>query len=329
MKRRLVTNASFCLVCVLCLLCLTGCGQKRAAPSAVLSPSPALDALPREETSLPQSGQMTVRLYFGCQDAPYLGAEERTIRVDTHTTPEKAVVEHLIMGPSADQVSLTPLFPPDSRVISAVERDGTLFVTFNDALLSRYPGEGGGTGNENYILKRRLCMAALVNTLTECGFCSRVQVLVQQDTDALTSLRLPASFFRETEDLTPLGPMYRDETLLLTPYNTARMILNAWMTRAHDELYGFLASAGSDGSPRPGQNQMYDLFDLSPVLMNYTLSPGVLSPDGQSAVLCLDLMVSKDGQDRLITAFPLHLTEENGFWRIPHDQLESLFNTAY
>ncbi|MBR6524455.1 MAG: GerMN domain-containing protein [Clostridia bacterium] len=324
MKRRLAITI---LVLTLCLT-LTACQSENKV-------APAQTHMPAETTIQANTQQkaghhaLTVRLYFGYQDSAYLAAEERQIIPDAGTSPEKAVVEALLGGPSADQVSLTPLFPPDTQVLSVTEKDGTLFVTFNDALLGRYPGESGGTGNEMYTLRRRLCMASLVNTLTEYGFGSRVQVLVRQETEALTSLRLPTSFFRDTEDPTPVGPMYRDETVLFTPYNTAHMILDAWMKRTHDTLYGFLSASGSDGSPRPGQNQAYDQFDLAPVLMHFTLSPGVISPDGLSAVLCADLLIAKDGQDTLITAFPLRLVKENNIWRIPYDHLQTLFNTTY
>lgn len=308
---------------LLCLL-LTGCKSKADLPH---DPSPA-PSLAESFQETPADDDLIVRLYFRYQDSAYLAAEERKIDLARSDAPEKAVVEALIRGPEAESVSLTSLFPPDTQVLSAARQEGTLFLTFNDALLSRYPGESGGTGNDEFILRRKLCMASLVNTLTECGLCTRVQVLVDRSADAVTSLRLPASFFRDTEDDTPLGPITRDESVLLTPYNTACQVLDAWMRRSHEELYQHLAAKGDQGDMRPGQNQAYEQFDLSPALLSFTLSPGVVSHDGHRAVFSCDLVLHADGQDVMLPAFPLHLVSENGLWRIPYDHLTALFAAA-
>lgn len=320
MKHRIL---SLFLLLALCLL-LPGC--KAPAQQPLPDPTPAPD-LSLSFLETPQDDAMDVRLYFRYQHTPYLAAEERTLHVSRSQAPEKAVVEALIRGPEAASVSLSGLFPPDTQVLSTSVQDGTLFLTFNDALLSRYPDEPGGTGNEEYIQRRKLCMASLVNTLTECGLCTRVQVLVDQSTSAVTSLRLPASFFRDTEDETPLGPIYRDESVILTPYNTACRIMDAWLRRSHDELYSYLC-ARSGGENRPGQNQAYEQFDHSPSLTSFTLSPGVTSADGKHAVFSLNMTLFTGGQDLTVTAFPLQLEMENGLWRISYDHLLTLFGAA-
>lgn len=302
----------------ICLL-LSGCAQKpQALPAAVqtATPAPQFEERAADDT-------LSVRLYFRYQDSAFLAAEERTLSLPRSEASEIAVVQALIAGPGAGSVHLSPLFPPDVRILSAVEKEGTLFLTFNDALLGRYPGENGGTEQSEFTLRRRLLMASLCNTLTECGFCSRVQVLVNRNADAITSLRLPASFFRDTDDETPLGPMYRDESVLLTPYNTAHLLLDSWLRRNNGEIYPLLAAAG-----RPGQSTAFDRMTLSPTLTSFALSPGVISPDGREAVFCADLMLYIDGQDVFIPAYPLRLTLENGLWRMPYPHLTALFDAV-
>lgn len=307
------------------LLCLLLCGCK--SPAVLPEPTPNTEMLENAFHQQASSDEMAIRLYFRYQDSAYLSAEDRELMVSRSETPEKAVVQALLDGPSADSVSLQGLFPPGTEILSTAKtEDGTLFLTFNEALLGRYADESGGVGNTEYILRRKLCTAALANTLTEGGFCTKVQILVKRETSAVTSLRLPASFYRDTEDETPLGLISRDESVILTPHNTAQCILDAWMRRSNDTLYAYIAAHSSDASPRPGTQEAYAAFDQAPLLSHFSLSSGVVSADGRTAVLCADMVLRIQEKDVHVEGYPLRLVLENDLWKIQFDQLTGLFN---
>ncbi len=312
MKKRLTVP----LLCL--MLLLSGCTAGNAPDVRAGTPSPLSLSSPGA------GGEVTARLYFRYGDTACLAGEERTLTLDRSQTAERVILQALLDGPQAQSASLTPLFPEGTRLLSVASADGTLFVTFSEELLGRYADEtGDGDGTEK-TLRRRLCMAALADTLTEAGLCDRVQVLVKREGAAVTSLRLPASFYRDTTDETPCGPIFRDESVLMTPHNSAAMILNAWMTRDDGRLYGLL-SAGTADAPRPAPEEAYAAFDASPLLTSFTLTPGVLSADGQTAVLCARMTLRPGQEDVTVESAPVRLRLENGLWKIDFDQLTGLF----
>ena len=198
-------------------LCLTGCGQQPAQPAGAADTE--TDAPKFTSSAQAAQDQMTVQLYFRYLDSEYLSAEERTLHVSRSDAPEKAIVQALLDGPSAGSAELGGLFPDNTQVLSVTLSGDTLFVTFSSELMNAYADETASQGGEA-TLRRKLCMAALADTLTGAGCCARVQVLVKRETSTVTSLRLPANYFRDTDDETPLGPMTRDESVILTLYNT-------------------------------------------------------------------------------------------------------------
>ena len=314
-------KARLCSALLVCALCLSGC---MSSPPEALKRSGAEDQpLISASTADLAPDTRRVVLYFRYGNTACLAPEERDIPVSRNESLEKAVVRALIDGPALSS-ALSPLFPPGTEALAAVTQDDTLFVTFNEAVLGRYadePGEASlGGWKEEGALRRRLCLDALTATLTEAGLCARVQVLVYRGSGQATSMRLQAGFLSRTQDESLLPPLTRDESRLLTPHNTARMLLEAWVNRDWAALYDF-SDAG-----RPSEQSAMDAFASAGVLTGFSLSPGAVAPDGQSAVITADLILLFDGRETAAAGYPVRLNRENGLWKADWTGLMAMMN---
>lgn len=316
----------FLALLILCALTLTGCVA--APPDSLIRGGTEGQTLISASTEELSPSSRRVTLYFRYGDTAYLAPEERQISVQRNESLEKAILQALIDGPSASADALTPLFPPGVEVLAAVSQEDTLFVTFSDAFLGRYadePGDGasGGWRTEGP-LRRQLCLDALAATLTEAGLCARVQVLVYQGAGQATTMRLQAGFLSRTADDALLPPLTRREECLLTPHQTAALLLSAWMAQDWTALYDLAAREGS--AARPREQTAIDAFAASGVLAGYTLSPGNVSWDGQTAVLTAQLILRGTGADRTVSGYPLMLIREAGLWKMDYERLTAMMN---
>ena len=164
--------------------------------------------------------RQSVTLYYRYLDSGFLGREQREISFPRTTAPELAIAAALIEGPGSLSPWLNPLFPPGTQVLSALREGDRLFLTFNEALMNRYSDEAlvmsGDYRKGEGQLRRRLAMASLVNSLTETGQYSSVQVLVRGETYIATSMRLSGRYYLEDGDSLP-PPLLRQEEYIFTP----------------------------------------------------------------------------------------------------------------
>ena len=312
-------RALWALCLLLCCGLLCGCTASPPPSLVVKEPEDPSALVSTDAEDLP-AGQLDAVLYFRYGDTPWLAGEERRLDIRKDETAETALVQALIAGPGATCSALSPLFPAGTEVLAVSRQGDTLFVTFNEALLSRYPDEPGDLTREPWKaespLRRQLCMDALADTLTEAGLCSQVQVLVYREKIQGNSMRLPGGYYTGTQDDTIAPPITRREDVILTPHNTADRLLKAWMDGDFGTLFSLLSS-----TDKPAEQTAFSDFSASKVLIGYRLSPGSVSPDGQSAVLTCDLTLRGLGGDASVSGYPLHLKRENGLWKISYDRL--------
>lgn len=304
----------FCMLCA-CALCLCACSGESAG-----TVSQSGWVAPQAETERARTDEVT--LYFRFGDTAYLAGETRALNVSRNQSVETAIVQMLLRGPVTGAPQLTSLFPPGTEVLSTQAQGDTLFVTFNEALLSRYPDEPTDHRRSAYWqteapLRRRLCMASLTDTLTEYGDYTGVQVLVLQKSAAGTSMRLKESYYLTDSDAL-LTRMTRDESVLLTAPRTAELLLKAWREADYGTMYQFLSAQDANIS-----REAFDgALSLCEALVAYGVSGGTVSPDGQTATHCADVtLLGQDGQTRALSALPFRLVRENGVWRVTYAQL--------
>lgn len=307
------------LLASLCLL-LAGCGE--------LPPAALQQSTPEGQTPLsaePEAGvarEQTATLYFRYGDSALLRQETRELTVMPNESREKALVTALLDGPHEGGGSA--LFPDGTQVLSTQAQDRVIYVTFNEALYDRYPDESlSGQAREQAILRRRLAMAALCATLTESGEYRAVQVLVRAESNVGSSMRLRESYFLADSEL-PCDALTREEAYLPTPAASARLALAAWQTRDWESLSQWIAARGASAA------------DIAPAslakaqtLLAAQAGEGCVSPDGLSAVVCVDLTLrGDDGAESACAAWPLRMIREGGVWKIPAAALLEMMQAA-
>lgn len=298
----MMKKALFCLLLYLCAL-LCAC-----SPQTVFQPETA--ALPEGEkriSAAPESSdarEFDAALYFRFADTALLRQETRRITLSPNETREKALVNALIDG--AQLAGGTALFPEGTQVLSTQMQDGIIFVTFNDAIYERYPGES------DQFLLRNLAMAALTATLTESGEGRSVQVLVRSESNVTSSMRLKASFFGASTDAA-VAPLTREDAYLPTPAVYAAALLSSWQQRDWYALAPFITLR----SEAAAQRMTMERFESAPLLLQFTVHTGTVSLDGGSAVVSLDLTLQNpDGSERVRLGYPLRFMREDGAWKL-------------
>ncbi len=320
--------------CILLLLMLTlllsGCAVSGYSPMDALSTllPGASGSLPAAVDPMPRVQVQPVTLYFRFWDEPYLACEGRTITRSQSQSFEHALLDALIAGPSGSIPELTSLFPTGTRVLSTSTQGRTLFVTLSKEIMDMYRDEPVDWHEYSYWLheaplRRRLCMQSIVATVTENCDIDRVQILVEQQDLVSGSLRLRQNYFLDdSEDDVLVGPMNRNEDLLLNLDNSMQYILTLLREHNWASLYRFLAFSGTE---RLSYTDAVARLEQLASPAYFSVSSATLSLDGQSATLQVSVTVT----DTTLTlqSLPsriLRLTRENGFWRISLEQLEHL-----
>ena len=303
------------------------------ASSAAVSLHKALASAPsatlHAASASPENVDMVeATLYYRFASTPMLAAETRTLTVRRDETAELSVVRALLEGPSAGNSDLSRIFPESVQAESVSWRDHTLYITFNEALLSAFELPSNWATQPEWEaeapLRRKLAIQSVVASLTESFPYTGVQILVHRPSQALTSLRLDNAFF--LTDLSGLSdPFVRDESLLLTPQNTAYAIISAWQSRDYDTLYQYVAATDA-GEPKPIFSDAVQQMDAAPSLFNFSVSGGSVSPDGQRCVVVARLEILNEDAVLPSIHYPLALVRENDVWKITVSTLAALLN---
>lgn len=310
----------------LAILLLSGCVTQRNNPlaqnEATAVPGLAMNLYPAMANDS-NADQVSVTLYFRYLDEPMLAPENRVLTVRRDESIELAIVRALLDGPSAGHSELRRLLPAAANVESVTSRDDLVFVTF-DAGLWQDDVPANWAEDPNWQteapLQRTLAAQSITASLTERFPYTGVQILVHRQGEPQTNLRLENAYFLNGQDGLS-EPLCRDETLLLTPQNTANAILQAWQQHDFDRLYRYIAEPD-----KPPQATVAEALSAANALADYSVSAGSVSDDGQSATLTLALQTVRENESSQTIGYPLLLTRENGVWKIRYAAMLALVN---
>ncbi len=325
MKKRLMAL----LLLLGCAPLLSGCmvGFVNPLEKAAATPVPGL-SMNLHAASASQSNVDVIRasLYYRFADQPLLAAESRSLTVPRDESMEQAIIKALLKGPTTGHSDLRRLLPQSVKVESVHSRDSTLFVTFNEAFLTDdgIPADWQRQGDwvSEAPLRRKLAVQSIVASITESFPYTGVQILVRKTSQTQTSLRLENAYF--LSELTGLSePQTRDETLLLTPRNTAERFLSAWQAGDLETLYAFVVNV-ENGEPKPSFQDVAQQLDAYATLSSFSLGSGSVSADGQHAVVTAELAMHQGAGSVQILGYPLPLVRENDIWKVTLAQLQRL-----
>ncbi len=279
-----------------------------------------------------RSDQMTVPLYFRVQGEDYLARETRTLTVPYDRQAAEIILEALVDGPSAGLQDLTSVFVPGTKVLSMRASGNLLTVTLSSEFLAQpkdapLSWEADPNWNSEVLLRRRLALQSLVNSVVETSQYTAIQFMVQTSVNNENGTRLHlADLYPDITGDSLLGPMYRSEQMILTHYNTAELILECWESRDFQRMYRFV----SDTADRPTENSFIQEMTATPrVLSGYSLSAGTVSADGSTAVLETYLNIYEGGNMIVLQSYPLRIECEDGLWKITYTSLMQMMEAVW
>lgn len=261
-------------------------------------------------------------LYFRYENSAFLMPETREIEVKHTESLEKALVTALLDGPSPENTSLKSPFPNGTKVLSVLAEGDRLFVTLSKEFLNSLPGEDSGNllSREEALRRRNLAVAALSNTLTETGEFASVQVLVLNQQDSGSSLRLNQRYFLEDSDYFP-PPFHRKEDAIMTPGEALRYILGFW---SRQDWAGFARLVVLAPGEASALGQAVDLRQL-PLLLSFEVTGGTAGPKGDYAIVLADVQMKlDDGREVHKASFPVRLLKRNQVWALNLASLRKL-----
>ena len=317
MKKRML------ILLLVCVLLLTSCTATLPLGGSTATNVPGVSLrLPEAQAPATLDTRETATLFFRYQEEPFLAPETRIITTSPSRAYEMTLLTALLAGPGSHSTELKTLFPAGTRVLSTVTQGRTLFVTLSKEILSAYPDDSSVSASEQ-LMRRQLCMQSIVATITENCDIDRVQILVEQTGASSGSLRLQESYFLEDPASTQLvGPMTRDDSLILTPARTVELICSLWKSRDWQRLYQYVALRDpSTSAERVSYRDFVTAMENLPLLSGYTLSGGSVTLDGGQATYTLDATTLQGGRETIHQGRILRLCRENSLWRVTLPQL--------
>lgn len=132
--------------------------------------------------------ETTLKLYFANESGDRLVDELVEIHYSSNMSVEKLVLEQLIRGPITD--GAYPTIPTETKVLSVSTKDGICYVNLDNGFL----GQG-------YNVTEAVPIYSIVNSLTELPGISRVQILINGETNLVyrESIRFDTIFERNLD----------------------------------------------------------------------------------------------------------------------------------
>lgn len=277
-----------------------------------------------------RTDMLDVTLYFRFADTGVLGAQRAQLDIRREETVATSIVQKLIEGPDIAHERLSGVFPQGTRVISVTGDGATAFVTLSGGFLGRPDGapadwEDLPEWQEEAALRRRLAVRSIALALTEDGRYQRVQLYVAENDDEIP--RRIAMAYMDTGVTDPallLAACPRDEEAMLTPGRALEMAMEAWQAQDWAALYPLMAD--SPDNPLPALTVFEtEMAGMGISLLSYSVSPGTVSFDGQSATLVLDAEIrSREGGDAQIVRESVPLSRVQDNWAMDIGTLRSL-----
>ncbi len=131
----------------------------------------------------------TLTLYFANKNGDKLVTERVNVKGSSNISAEKLVVESLIKGPVAKDTDY-PTLPAGTKILSISTKDGICYVNLNEGFLE-----------QGYNVTEAVTIYSIVDSLTELSGISKVQILVNGETNQVykESMRLDTIYERNLD----------------------------------------------------------------------------------------------------------------------------------
>ena len=284
----------------------------------------------RQLGSATRTDMLDVTLYFRFADTNVLGAQRAQIDIRREETIATGIVQHLLAGPDIEHENLSGVFPQGTELISVSGEGATAYVTLSNGFLGKPDGapadwEDLTEWQEEAALRRRLAVQSIVLALTEDGRYQRVQLYVADSDDDIPQ-RISMAWLDTgvTDPALVLAASPRDEMAMLTPSCALEMIMDAWQAQDWRAMYPLMADTQNDPLPTLSVFEA-DMAARDVSLLEYSVTPGSVSLDGQTATIVLDAAIrSREGGDAQIVRESIPLVRVQDNWAMQTATMQSL-----
>ncbi len=270
-------------------------------------------------------------LYYKYNDSSlggnFLVSELRQIDVNSNESLEKAIVKQLIAGPQ--NKSATYAINPDTIVESVTKNKDCYFVTLSSDFLEPISGLETQSSIQNNKEDIKIAVYSIVNSLTELGICSRVQILIDVDnTGNGQRLNRQEFGFNVGDSLDqPLEPLMRDGSIILTPDNCLTQVLDMIIAGNTSQAEKYIQYNTSEGNVFYNEDDFFSLLsgnDRS--LSTYKVLYETISMDCTTAVVVINVTLKYgNGTEVERTVIPVKMIKENDEWKICYSSLVMIY----
>lgn len=278
----------------------------------------------------------TVTLYFRYSYSPFgeslLCGEEQQIEVAANETLETAIVKALVIGPKgADE---TAVINPETKVLGVTRNKDCYFVLLSREFMEPYGLAQDSLSDpeavEEAMSNQRLAVYSIVNSLTELGTCSRVQILIDADGkgNGQRVSRKDLGFTGSNADQ-PIEPLGRNGSVIRTPAKSLEELIKLIMNGDLSSAYKGVAENSDASGETPSQDELAAMISgKKSTISTYEILDETVAPNGRTAVVAINVSVkygTGTGLELRRTLLPVKMIREDEVWKVAYLSLQNIF----
>ena len=314
------------IISIISILILSGC-------SGTLNPNSS----PEEENPIfagdtTEQKPVSCMIYFSYADRDYLVGQQHLVSVPETSRAEEIFLQELISGPKTTSSDLQPVINQNTRVVSVSDNNGLLFVTLSSHFLTPLSGvpenwTESAEWSELVLRQRRLALYAIVDTLTQTGKYSKVQLYIDYSDSGQGErpTRGEMGFTGENSEKL-LEPVGRNADIIFGPETAVTLFLKSFAEKNWEDAAIFAVDENQVSSTQTLADEL-SLLDMT--LADYEITSSTVSYDGQSAIVTINYFIrAKDGVEYENTNVSLKIVRIDDIWKISYISLDQFLNAS-
>ncbi len=271
-------------------------------------------------------------VYFRYEDKNYLVGQQHLVTVPETKRAEEVFLQELIAGPKTTSNVLQPSINPNTRIVSVSDNNGLLFVTLSSHFLTPLSGvpENWVQSEEwtNFVMRqRRLALYSIVNTLTQTGKYSKVQLYIDYNDNEQGERPTRGQMGMlggNSESL--LEPIGRNSQIIFEADTAVMLFMQSFSEKNWAEAAKYVQLDNQEEA----KTELIDEFSRQDLtLIEYEVTSMTTAYDGQSSIVTINYFIrSKDGVEYENANMSLKVIRADDIWKISSVSIDQLYNLS-